>query len=181
MPRIAPLSTADASPEVTATFAAIKAKLGGVPNIFTTMAAAPAVLNGYLAFSDATAKGKLPAKVREQLALVIANTNGCDYCASAHQAIGKMVGLSPEDVTRSLGGQGTDAKTTAALTFAKAVLADRGHVSDAALAAVRAAGWSDEEILEITANVALNVFTNYFNSVAGTDIDFPRVSTIRAA
>lgn len=181
MPRIAPLSAADASPEVTSTFAAIKSKLGGVPNIFMTMAAAPAVLNGYLAFSDATGKGKLSAKVREQIALVIANTNGCDYCASAHQAIGKMAGLSPEDVARALGGQGTDAKTTAALTFAKSVLADRGHVSDAALAAVRAAGWSDEEILEITANVALNVFTNYFNSVAGTDIDFPRISTNRAA
>lgn len=181
MQRIKAIEPANATSEVAATFAAIKAKLGSVPNIFTTMAVAPAVLNAYLAFSDAAGKGRLSAKVREQIALVTANTNGCDYCASAHQALGKMAGLSADDISRALDGDAADAKVAAALVFAKAVLADRGHVPDSALAAVRAADWSDEEILEITANVVLNIFTNYFNNVAGTSVDFPLVATRKAA
>lgn len=181
MQRITAVKPDNATPEVAATFGAIKSKLGSVPNIFTTMAVAPSVLNGYLGFSEAAGKGRLSARVREQIALLAANTNGCDYCASAHQALGKMAGLSTDDISRALDGQSADAKVTAALAFAKAVLAERGHVSDAALSAVRAAGWSDEEVLEITANVALNIFTNYVNSVAGTDVDFPRVATRRVA
>lgn len=181
MQRITAVDPANATSELAATFAAVKAKLGSVPNLFKTMAVAPSVLNAYLAFSDSAGKGKLSAKVREQIALVTANTNACDYCASAHQALGKMAGLSADDIARAFDGEAADAKAAAALVFAKAVLADRGHVSDTALSVVRAAGWSDEEILEITANVVLNIFTNYFNSVADTDVDFPRVTTRKAA
>lgn len=181
MQRIPAIDPTTATGDVKAALDAVKAKLGGVPNIFKTMAVAPSVLAGYLAFSEAAGTGHLPAGIREQIALVCASTNGCDYCASAHQALGKMAGLSPDDIAKALQAEANDAKASAALTFAKAVLADRGNVSDAALAAVRAAGYSDAEVLEIVANVALNVFTNYFNLVAGTDVDFPRVSTRRAA
>lgn len=181
MQRIRAIDPNQSSADLKATLGAVKAKLGSIPNIFSTMAVAPSVLNGYLGFSEASAKGQLPAKVREQIALVAAGSNGCDYCASAHQALGKMAGLTAEDIAAALEGRASDAKVAAALTFAKAVLADRGHVSDAALQAVRAAGYSDGEILEIVANVVLNVFTNYVNSVADTEIDFARVTTRKAA
>lgn len=181
MQRIRAIDPNQSSADLKATLGAVKAKLGSIPNIFSTMAVAPSVLNGYLGFSEASAKGQLPAKVREQIALVAAGSNGCDYCASAHQALGKMAGLTAEDIAAALEGRASDAKVTAALTFAKAVLAERGHVSDAALQAVRAAGYSDGEILEIVANVVLNVFTNYVNNVAGTEIDFARVTTRKAA
>ncbi|MFA5949433.1 MAG: carboxymuconolactone decarboxylase family protein [Hyphomicrobium sp.] len=181
MQRIKAIDPVTATDDVKVTLDAVKAKLGGVPNIFRTMAVAPSVLNGYLAFSDATEKGRLSGKLRERIALATANINGCDYCASAHQALGKMAGLSPEEIGAALRGQSDDAKVAAALTFAKAVLADRGQVSDDALKAVRAAGWSDGEILEIVASVVLNILTNYLNNVAGTEVDFPRVTTHRAA
>lgn len=181
MQRIPALDPAKANADVRATLDAVKAKLGMVPNIVKTMALAPSVLNGYVSFSGAVGAGELPAKLREQIALVTAQTNGCDYCASAHQALGKMAGLSAEEIARSHRGQSADAKAQAALTFAQAVLGKRGKVSDSELAAIKAAGFSEGQVLEIVANVALNIFTNYFNNVADTEIDFPRVSTSQAA
>lgn len=180
MPRIPTLDPNAASPELRVTLDAVKAKLGMVPNLFKTMAQAPSVLNGYLSFSGAAGAGALSAKVREQIALLTAETNGCDYCASAHQALGKMAGLSPDEIARGYAGDSSDPKARAALVFAKSVLANRGKVSDADFAAVKAAGYADADVLEIVANVALNVFTNYLNNVVGTDIDFPRVQTGRA-
>lgn len=181
MPRIPALDPAEASAEVAATLSAIKAKLGGVPNILRTMAVAPSVLAGYLSFSEAASGGALPARLREEIALLSASANGCEYCAAAHQALGKMAGLSPDDIARSLLGDASDPREKAALVFARAVLEKRGQVSDGELAAVKAAGWTNGEVLEIVANVALNVFTNYLNIVAGTDVDFPRVKLPKAA
>jgi uncharacterized peroxidase-related enzyme len=155
---------------------AVKSKLGLVPNMTRVMANSPAVLEGYLGFSGALAGGLLNAKVREQLALLTAQRNHCDYCLSAHTAIGKMVGLKQEQIVASREGDGGNERATAALTFAKRVLEGKGQIDEADLAAVRAAGFSDGEIAEIIAHVALNVFTNYFNIAAQVDIDFPRVT-----
>ena len=156
--------------------AAVKAKLGLVPNLTRVMANSPAVLEGYLGFSGALSHGQLDAKLREQLALIVAQENGCDYCLSAHSTIGKMVGLKPEEIVASRHGQGTDAKATAALTFAHKVVATRGKVTAADIDAVRAAGFSDGEIAEILSHVALSVFTNYFNNATEPEIDFPKVT-----
>lgn len=155
---------------------AVKAKLGLVPNMTKVMVNSPAVLEAYLGFSGALAGGHLEPKVREQLALVTAQQNHCDYCLSAHTAIGKMVGLSQEQIVASREGNGDNTKTTAALTFAKRVLDSKGQISETDIAAARDAGFSDGEIAEIIAHVALNVFTNYFNIATEVDIDFPKVS-----
>jgi uncharacterized peroxidase-related enzyme len=155
---------------------AVKGALGIVPNMTKVMANSPAVLEGYLGLSGALGKGLLDAKTREQLALVVSQENKCDYCLSAHTAIGKMVGLTPEQIGEARNGHGNDARTTAALTFSRRVLETRGQISDADLAAVREAGFSDGEVAEIIAHVALNVLTNYFNNAAQVDIDFPKVS-----
>jgi uncharacterized peroxidase-related enzyme len=155
---------------------AVKHKLGMVPNMTKAMVASPAVLESYLGFSGALAGGLLDAKTREQLALLTAQKNHCDYCLSAHTAIGKMVGLNHDQIVASREGRGSSAKTTAALTFASRVLETKGQIGEADLAAVRDAGFSEGEIAEIIAHVALNVFTNYFNVATDVDIDFPKVS-----
>ncbi|MFT4112649.1 carboxymuconolactone decarboxylase family protein [Silvibacterium sp.] len=154
----------------------VKAKLGLVPNMTRVMAASPAVLEGYLGFSGGLAGGRLSPKLREQLALLVAQQNHCNYCLSAHTAIGKLVGLRQEQLTGSRTGHGDTAHDTAALAFAARVLETKGQVSESDLAAVREAGFSDGEIAEIIAHVALNVFTNYFNIATDVDIDFPRIS-----
>lgn len=157
---------------------AVKAKLGLVPNMTRAMANSPAVLEGYLGLSGALGKGSLTAKNREQIALAVGQANQCEYCLAAHSAIGKMVGLTPDQILDSRRGTAIDPKSDAVIRFARKVVDERGLVSDADVAEVRAAGLDDGGIAEVVANVALNVFTNYFNHVAETVIDFPKVEPI---
>jgi len=156
----------------------VKEKLGIVPNIARGMVNSPAVLEGYLGLSGALAGGTLPAKLRERIALAVAEANRCQYCLAAHNALGKAAGLSAEEVVQSRRAESTDAKTEAALRFVRDLAVNRGDVSDEAVASVREAGFDDGEIAELVANVALNVFTNYFNHVADTPIDFPEVEAL---
>lgn len=160
---------------------AVKQKLGLVPNMTRVMANSPATLDGYLQLSGALAKGMLSAKVREQIALAVAEANGCDYCLAAHTAVGKAVGLTADQVRDSRQATAVDAKSAALLGFARKVVDAHGRVTDADLAAVRAAGWGDAAVAEVVAHVALNVFTNYFNNLADTDLDFPKAAPLAAA
>jgi AhpD family alkylhydroperoxidase len=98
--------------------AAVKAQLGLTPNMMRTMATSPAVLEGYLSFGTALAGGSLPARLREQIALSVAEANGCDYCLSAHTALGRLAGLKDDEIARSREGASTDPETDAVLRFA---------------------------------------------------------------
>ena len=181
MSRLQPVDPSIATGKAKELLDAVKGKLGIVPNMTRVMATSPVVLESYLGFSGALADGLLDAKTREQLALLTAQQNHCDYCLSAHTAIGKMAGLSHAQILASREGDGSSPRTTAALTFAKRVLDTKGQIGEADLAAVRSAGFSEGEIAEIIAHVALNVFTNYFNIATDVDIDFPKVSYSEAA
>jgi uncharacterized peroxidase-related enzyme len=176
MSRIHAIDASTATGKAKELLDAVKGKLGFVPNMTRVMAASPAVLESYLGFSGSLAGGLLDAKTREQIALLTAQENHCNYCLSAHSAIGKMVGLDPQQLAASRVGDSSNPKTAAALTFAKRVLETKGQVNDADLAAVGKAGFSEGEIAEIIAHVALNVFTNYFNVATEVEIDFPKVS-----
>jgi uncharacterized peroxidase-related enzyme len=181
MERINPVNFETAEGKVKQLLDAVKAKLGIVPNMTRAMAVSPSVLEAYLGFSGSLAHGVLPAKVREQLALDVGEANHCDYCVSAHTYIGKNVaGLSDQDILESRKGTATDAKTAALLKFARIVVSKQGVVDDSDVEAVRAAGYGDAEIAEVVAHVALNIFTNYFNNVAGTAIDFPKAPALTA-
>lgn len=176
-----PVDPSTATGKGTELLDAVKGKLGLVPHMTRVMAASPAVLEAYLGFSGALASGLLDAKTREKLAFLTAQANHCNYCLSAHTAIGKMVGLNHDQIVASREGNGTSPKTTAALTFTKRVLDSKGEISEADLATARSAGFSEGEIAEIIAQVALNVFTNYFNVATDVDIDFPKVSYTEVA
>lgn len=161
--------------------AAVDKMLGGTPNMFRTAARAPAALESLIALFGATAQGTLKARTRESIALAVAEANGCDYCLSAHSAFGKGAGLTPDEIERARTGAAPDAKTNAILQFAKALVLARGNVGRSALSSLRNVGVGDAEILEVITNVALNIFTNYLNIVAETDIDFPLVRAGEAA
>ena len=157
---------------------AVKGKLGLVPNMTRAMANAPAVLEGYLSLSGALGKGTLSAKDRERIALAVGQANGCEYCLAAHSTIGKMVGLTADQILDSRRGTSVESKSAAIVQFARQVLDKQGRLSDADLADARIAGLDDAAIAEVVGNVALNIFTNYFNHVAATDIDFPKAEPI---
>jgi uncharacterized peroxidase-related enzyme len=154
---------------------AVQKGLGMVPNMAKAMANAPAVLQGYLQFSGALAAGSLPARSKEQIALLTAQRNECGYCLSAHTALGKKAGLSDEEVGASRRGEAVDVREAAILAFARSVIDNRGGVADFDLKAARTAGLDDQAIAEIVGHVALNTLTNYFNRAAETEIDFPKV------
>jgi len=180
MPRIHPVQEKTADPAAVELLGAVRKKMGSVPNLIATMANSPAVAKAYVGFSQTLATGTLSARLREQLALVVGETNGCDYCVSAHTALGKGAGLTEKETCDARQAAVADAKERAALLFARKVLAERGMVTDADLAQVRDAGYTDGEVGEIVAHVGLNVFTNYFNLVAQTEVDFPAAPPIAA-
>jgi uncharacterized peroxidase-related enzyme len=154
---------------------AVKSKLGIVPNMTRVMANSPVVLEGYLNLSGIVSGGNLQATLREKIALRTAQFNGCEYCLSAHTAIGGSLKIDDEQIIQARSGTATDPSDAAVLSFVDAVLETQGGVSDAQLEAIRTAGFGDEQIGEIIANVVVNLFTNYFNRAAQTDVDFPLV------
>lgn len=176
MPRLTVVDPDTAQGKAKDLLGRVEKALGATPNMMRSMAASPAVLEAYLAFSGALAKGRLSAAVREQIALLAAAENACGYCAAAHTVLGSRAGVSADDLAAGLAGEASDPRVEAALAFARAVIREKGFVSDAELDAVRAAGYDDGEVGEIVGNVALNVFTNYFNSVGETALDFPAVA-----
>ncbi|MCI5078185.1 peroxidase-related enzyme [Oricola sp.] len=160
---------------------AVEKQLGVVPNMFRLIASSPAALQGYTANNAALAK-TLDVKTRERIALAVAEVNGCDYCLSAHSYLGmNMAKISGEEIALNRMGRSGDPKADAAVRFATGVVRDRGRVTDLDIAALRDAGFSDGQIVEIVAVVAENIFTNLLNVVAQTDIDFPVVQANRAA
>jgi uncharacterized peroxidase-related enzyme len=160
----------------------VKAKLGSVPNLFRLLAVSPAALEGYLGLSGALGKGSLDVRTRERIALAVAEFNGCGYCTSAHAFIGKnLAGLSDAEIAANRNGSSTDDRAAAAVRFAIKVVETRGQVTDADVAAIRVAGYSDAEVIEVVLHVALNTLTNYVNEVAETTIDFPAVKARDAA
>jgi uncharacterized peroxidase-related enzyme len=176
MSRIPPVDRHTTNDSVRKTFDAVEKQLGIVPNMMRTMAQSPSVLDAYLGFGATLRHGRLPGRLHEQIALAVAETNSCDYCLSAHTALGHGAGLSTVELAAAREARASDPKAFAALQFARAVVERRGDVRDQDLASVRAAGYTDGEIAEIIAHVALNVFTNYFNRTAHTEIDFPLVT-----
>jgi len=162
--------------------AAVHKQLGVVPNLMKLVGHSPAALEGYLSLNGALGKGKLNVQLRERIALAIAEYNGCDYCLSVHSYLASnLAKLSSVEVEAARDGHSEDARTEAALQFALRVAQSRGRVSDADVATVRVAGFDESAVIEIVANVAVNVLTNYINNVALTDIDFPVVQAKLAA
>lgn len=181
MSRLSVIQTEKASGKARELLEAVQAKLSITPNMTRVMANSPAVLEGYLAFSGALAGGSLNAKLREQIALEVGEQNTCQYCVSAHSVIGKMTGLSEAEIEAARDAKSSLPKSTAALAFARQIVAKQGRANQADVDAVRNAGFSDGEIAEIIAHVALNIFTNYFNNTADVDVDFPKVELRKTA
>jgi uncharacterized peroxidase-related enzyme len=173
MARIPIPATLEAAPETSKpTLEAIKKQIGALANMFRMMSTSPAILEAYTALNGALGKGKLDKKIRERIALAIAQKNGCEYCLVAHTYTGTHVTkLSLEEIAAARRGGSSEARAVAAVRVAEA----RGDVSEQDVEALKAAGLNDGELLEIVAHVAANTFTNYMNEVFKTDVDFPTV------
>ncbi|WP_459463907.1 carboxymuconolactone decarboxylase family protein [Rhizobium sp. No.120] len=160
--------------------AQVKGRLGVVPNFYRVVANSPAALQGVLSFQSALDCGALDSLVAERIALTVAEANGCDYCLSAQTfRVRKLGKLDDIEITANRNGASNDIVVDAALGFARKLVRERGHVTEQDVDGVRRAGYSDAQIVEIIAHVALNVFTNFVNEALRTEIDFPRIGARR--
>lgn len=160
---------------------AIQAKLGTVPNFLKVLANSPAALRAFLGLYAIAENGSLDPKTRERIAVSIAQGNSCEYCLSAHTAIGRKAGLSNAELEANRAGGSLEAKAAGAVAFARALNEHLGEVTQAELDAVRKAGYGDAEIVEVIAHVGMNILTNLVGKASQVDIDFPRVSLQEAA
>ncbi|MEJ6008078.1 carboxymuconolactone decarboxylase family protein [Paucibacter sp. AS339] len=159
----------------------IHSAFGATPNMFRTVANSPAALKSMWSSFGALGAGVIAPKLGEQIAVAVADRNACNYCLAAHTALGRKAGASAEEMHHAQSGESADAKTQAALSFALKLVNDRGQVGGSDVQALRTVGFGDEEIVEILAHVALNLFTNYVNVAFAVPVDFPAVKLRRAA
>jgi len=165
-----------ASDQLAGVFAETHQVLGLIPNQARAMANSPATLKAYVDLVRTLRGGSLPMRMHELIALLVAQENRSDYCLSSHTYIAtRLAGLTQLEAIRARNAQADDPQARDVLTFAASVLRNRGSVTEEELAALRAAGVADSQIVEVIAHVALNIFTNYFNTVARLDIDWPIV------
>ncbi|MGQ0677694.1 MAG: carboxymuconolactone decarboxylase family protein [Rhodospirillales bacterium] len=181
MARVDVIDPQTATGEAKQLLAAVQSGLGIVPNFIRVLANSPAALNAFLGIHGIAGAGALDPKTRERIALAVAEQNACQYCVSAHTAIGRKVGLDNHEMLANRMGRSSDAKAEAALTFARALVEHTGQVSKAEFDAVRAAGHSDAEIIEIITHVAMNIFTNLLGKATQVEIDFPKIELNQAA
>ena len=181
MSRIKVVDPNSAPAETKALLDAVRQQFGVVPNFVRALANSPAALSAFLGFYGAVGNAAVDQATRERIALVVAEENGCQYCVSAHTAIGRGVGLSNDEMLLNRRGASRDSKAAAAVAFAKALNEHRGEVTSGEFEAVRAAGFSDGEIVEIVALVALNAFTNILGKSTLIEIDFPKAAPLAGA
>jgi uncharacterized peroxidase-related enzyme len=150
---------------------------GSVPNLFAALGhLAPATLNAALDAEGALASGSLSRQDLETIKLLVSEQTGCDYCVAAHVMLGKMTGLAPDALRKIRAGQPTgDARRDALIRFVLNLQTTRGTIAESELAAIRDAGYSDTQLAEISLAIAMTIFTNTFNRINDTDVDFPPV------
>jgi uncharacterized peroxidase-related enzyme len=159
-------------------YAQIKKAIGSVPNTFAAIAAhGPAALKSVLAADAVLASGSLSKRDQETIKLIISGVAGCDYCVAAHSLLGKLAGLKPDELKNIREGKPSgDGKRDALARFVRKLSETSGTVSDEEFAAIKAAGYSDAQLVEISLAFATTVFTNVFNRINDTEIDFPAVA-----
>lgn len=175
MSRLTVINQETANPEQKALLDAVHEKLGMVPNFLKVFASSPAALRAFLGLHSIASEGSLDAATRERIALAVAQQNECQYCVSAHTAIGRKAGLDGAEIEANRAGSSHDAKAAVAVKFANALVEHSGNVTAEELLEVREAGYSDADIVEVITHVGMNMLTNIIGKASQVEIDFPKV------
>jgi len=175
MSRINVIEHDTATPEQKELLDAIDAQLGTVPNFLRVFANSPSALRAFLGLYGIAGEGSLDALTRERIAIAVAQQNACQYCVSAHSAIGQKAGLNTAEIGANRAGTSEDARASVAVKFAVALSEHKGDVTTAEIQAVRDAGYSDADIVEIITHVGMNILTNIVGRASRVSIDFPEV------
>lgn len=181
MSRINVVTNEQATPEQQQLFSAITLQLGMVPNFLKVFANSPSALKAFLGLHSIAGEGSLDPLTKERIALALAEQNACQYCVSAHTAIGSNAGLTGAEMEANRAGTSQDAKAAAAVKFAVALAEHKGEVTTAELLEVRSAGFNESDIVEIITHVGMNILTNILGKASRVEIDFPKVQLQKAS
>ncbi|WP_374537755.1 carboxymuconolactone decarboxylase family protein [Chitinimonas taiwanensis] len=179
MSRIALITPDIATIEQQALLQAPEKSSGRVPNLLRILANSPAALRAFLGLQGLAREGSLDHPTRERIAIALAQKNGSTYCLSAHAQLGSQAGLNGAEMESNRQGDSHDAKAAVAVRFACRLIERRGDLDDEALRAMRDAGYSDAEIVEVIAHAGLNFLSNLLSKVSQVELDFPLVSLNR--
>ncbi len=171
--RFNPIQTNGATSELKRSLGNSRLKLAEAPRFLQIMANSPASLRAYIRADAALVRGQLTPRQRQQVALAVAEINCSSYSPCAQYDAGNSGGLTPQEMQSTRNATDDDRKAETMLRFTRAVVLQRGDISDEDFQALREEGFTDGQIVEIVANIALNIFANYFNSVAKIGVDFP--------
>ena len=175
MSRITLIDSTNGNDEQKALLNAIQGQLGMVPNFLRVFANSPAALTAFLGLHGIANNGSLDPLTRERIALALAQQNGCEYCVSAHTAIGRKTGLTGNEIAAARAGTSEDAQAAVAVRFAQSLMDEKGEISALQLAEMRSAGYSESDIVEVVTHVGMNFLTNILGKASRVDIDFPKV------
>ncbi|SHM16168.1 carboxymuconolactone decarboxylase family protein [Rhodanobacter sp. OK091] len=157
------------------TLDAFTRNIGFTPNMMATFAASPIAFNAWATLLGSLSK-TLDVKTRDSIGLAVSEVNGCNYCLTVHSFTAEHMAKLPEDeIILARQGHANDPKRDAAVRFARKVIETRGKVDDADVKAVRDAGYTEANLIEIIALVAMYSLTNFFNNVFDPEQDFPAV------
>jgi uncharacterized peroxidase-related enzyme len=178
MSRIDTPAADSATGEVGEIFARVKKAAGAVPNAYAAIGAlSPAALKAIVTADGLLATGTLDRKDRETISVVVSHLTGCDYCLAAHSLMGKMAGLQPDTLRRLRNDEPTgEAKRDALVRLVRTLIQTRGTISAAEFEAIKAAGYTDAQLVETSLAVSVTIFTNAFNRINDTTLDFPAVA-----
>ncbi len=181
MARINLVTNESANAEQKTLLDAIQSQLGMVPNFLKVFANSPDALKAFLGLHGIANAGSLDPQTRERIALALAQQNSCEYCLSAHSAIGRKAGLDNAEIAANRTGTSQDAKAAVAVKFARSLVEHTGEVTTAELLEMRNAGYSEADIVEVITHVGMNILTNILGKAGRVDIDFPKVELKLAA
>lgn len=179
MSRIQLIDPAQTSGERKLVLDQIQGAFGTTPAMFRAVANSSAALKSMWGSFGALGGGVIPAKLGEQIAVAVADSNDCEYCLAAHTVLGRKAGATAAEMAAAQQGESADPQTAAALRFALKLVKNRAQLVDADVQALRDVGFDDGQIVEILAHVALNLFTNYVNVAFAVPVDFPAVKLRR--
>ena len=176
MSRIKGISPEAATGHTAEVYGNIKKALGKVPNLFQGIGVNSNALQTFLGIGPSIKL--LSGAEQETIALVVAQKNNCSYCLAAHTLLGSMHGLNKDESIRIRKGASSDSKRQALINLVNEIVVEKGHVSDKALNDFRGVGYTDAHIPEVLLSVVQNIYTNYFNHINQTEVDFPAAEKI---
>lgn len=180
MKTIKALTLEEVTPQSQEIFRGIKSKLGMLPNLYATMGNSDKLLSGLLQFEATLKQGEFTNKEHEAIALIVSEVNGCNYCLSAHTALGKMNGFSEEETVALRNTNIDDQKLNALVTLAKDITINRGHATSENIDTFFEVGYNKTALAELIGTIAKTIITNYIYSIGDFEIDFPLAPGVNA-